>query len=305
MSVRTQALSLVPTIPWRGYLKLCKLKVVSLVVFTALVAMVLASPPGDLPWLTVLAATIGIALAGSSAAAFNHIADRDIDTVMGRTQNRPLPTGNISRTSATVFAATLGAVAMLILWNLVNPLTAVLTLLTLIGYAVIYTRYLKWIGPQNIVLGGASGAAPAMLGWSAITGTIGWEAFALFLIIFVWTPPHFWALAVARREEYAKAGVPMLPVTHGVAHTKRSIFAYAMVLIPVSYLPVTVGLSGPFYLIGATILGGMFAVRAYRLMYVDSDRLAMRLFGFSITYLTVLFAVLLVDHYLPVHGWAW
>jgi protoheme IX farnesyltransferase len=304
MTIRTQALPLVPTASWRSYLKLCKIKVVSLVVFTALVSMVLASPPGSLPWATVLAATIGIALAGASAAAFNHIADREIDTVMGRTQNRPLPTGNITRSSATLFATMLGTVALLILWTLVNPLTAVLTLLTLIGYAVIYTRYLKWIGPQNIVLGGASGAAPAMLGWCAITGTIGWEALALFLIIFVWTPPHFWALAIARREEYAKAGVPMMPVIHGVAYTKRSIFAYAMVLIPVSYLPVTVGLSGPFYLIGATILGGIFAVRAYHLMYVDSDRLAMRLFGFSITYLTVLFALLLVDHYLPVSGWS-
>jgi protoheme IX farnesyltransferase len=168
--------------------------------------------------------------------------------------------GNISRGSATVFALLLASLALVIIWTLVNPLTAVLTLLTLIGYAVIYTRYLKWIGPQNIVLGGASGAAPAMLGWCAITGQIGWEAFALFLIIFVWTPPHFWALAIARRDEYAKAGVPMMPVIRGVAYTKRSIFAYALVLIPVSYLPVTVGLSGPFYLIGATLLGGLFAM---------------------------------------------
>jgi protoheme IX farnesyltransferase len=291
-------------IPWRSYVKLCKIKVVSLVVFTALVAMVLAAPPGNLPWATVLAATVGIALAGAAAAALNHIADREIDMVMGRTQNRPLPMGNISRGSATVFALLLASLALVIIWTLVNPLTAVLTLLTLIGYAVIYTRYLKWIGPQNIVLGGASGAAPAMLGWCAITGHIGWEAFALFLIIFVWTPPHFWALAIARRDEYAKAGVPMMPVIRGVAYTKRSIFAYALVLIPVSYLPVTVGLSGPFYLIGATVLGGLFAIRAYRLMSVDSDRQAMRLFGFSITYLTVLFALLLVDHYLPISGWS-
>lgn len=304
MTVRTQTLMLMQVIPWRSYVKLCKIKVVSLVVFTALVAMVLAAPPGNLPWATVLAATVGIALAGAAAAALNHIADREIDTVMGRTQNRPLPMGNISRGSATVFALSLASLALVIIWTLVNPLTAVLTLLTLIGYAVIYTRYLKWIGPQNIVLGGASGAAPAMLGWCAITGQIGWEAFALFLIIFVWTPPHFWALAIARRDEYAKAGVPMMPVIRGVAYTKRSIFAYALVLIPVSYLPVTVGLSGPFYLIGATVLGGLFAIRAYRLMFVDSDRQAMRLFGFSITYLTVLFALLLVDHYLPISGWS-
>ena len=304
MNVRTQAAAVV-SFPWRGYLKLCKPKVVSLVVFTAMVAMLLAAPPGDLPWTLLVAATVGIALAGASAATFNHVADREIDAVMGRTNARPLPTGSITRGSATVFATLLATLAMGLLWFAVNPLTAVLTLLTLIGYAVVYTRYLKWIGPQNIVLGGASGAAPALLGWCAVTGRVEWEAVALFLIIFVWTPPHFWALAIARRKEYAAAGVPMLPVTHGVAHTKRSIFTYALVLLPVSFLPVTVGLSGPVYLIGAAILGGMFAYRSYKLMYVDSDQVAMKLFGFSITYLTVLFALLLADHYLPFHGWAW
>jgi protoheme IX farnesyltransferase len=283
---------------WRAYLRLCKPKVVVLVVFTAIVAMILAVPPGQLPWQPLLAGTAGIALAAASAAAFNHIADRHIDALMPRTRNRPLPSGTLAAAPAFVFATLLGADAMLLLWFAVNPLTAVLTLFTLIGYAVIYTRYLKWLGPQNIVLGGASGAAPALLGWCAVTGQLEWQAFALFLIIFVWTPPHFWALAIARRDEYASAGVPMLPVIRGVAHTKRSIFRYTLVLLPVSLLPNVLALSGPLYLIGATMLGGVFIVRAHRLMRSDSDKDAMRLFGYSITYLTALFALLLVDHYL-------
>ncbi len=286
------------TIPWRSYLRLCKPKVVALVVFTAVVAMFLAAPPGQLAWQTLVAATMGIALAAASAAAFNHIADRDIDAVMRRTQRRPIPSGNLTVASAALFASLLGVVAMLLLWFLVNPLTALLCLLTLIGYAVIYTRYLKWIGPQNIVLGGASGAAPALLGWCAVTGHLALPAFALFLIIFVWTPPHFWALAIARRAEYATARVPMLPVTHGVAHTKRSILAYTVVLLPVSLLPWALSLSGWLYLAGATALGVVYIARARALLYSDSDRDAMRLFGYSITYLTALFALLLTDHFL-------
>jgi len=305
MNVRAQAVAAVVSVPWRSYLRLCKPKVVSLVVFTALVAMLLAAPPGDLPWTLLLAGNVGIAMAGFSAAAFNHVADREIDAEMGRTRARPLPSGDVSRGAATVFATLLGATALALLWFAVNPLTAVLTLFTLIGYAVVYTRYLKWIGPQNIVLGGASGAAPALLGWTAVTGHVGWAAVSLFLIIFVWTPPHFWPLAIARREEYAAARVPMMPVTLGVAHTKRSILRYALVLLPVSLLPVVAGLSGPVYLVGASILGGSFIARAYKLLHVDSDRQAMRLFGFSITYLTVLFALLLVDHYLPFSSWSW
>jgi len=302
MNVRAQTVAAIGAVPWQGYVRLCKPKVVSLVVFTALVAMLLAAPPGDLPWTLLLAGNIGIALAGFSAATFNHVADREIDAAMGRTKARPLPTGDVSRTAATVFGALLGGSALTLLWFAVNPLTAVLTLFTLIGYAVIYTRYLKWIGPQNIVLGGASGAAPALLGWTAVTGQVGWEAVSLFLIIFVWTPPHFWPLAIARREEYAAAKVPMMPVTHGVAHTKRNILAYALALLPVSLLPVAVGLSGPLYLVGATLLGGSFILRAWRLLHTDSDQQAMKLFGFSITYLAVLFALMLADHYLPLGG---
>jgi len=285
---------------WRAYLRLCKPRVVALVVFTAMVAMILAAPPGHLPWQRLLAGTVGIALAAASAAAFNHIADRHIDAIMQRTRHRPLPSGTIAIGPAFVFATLLGADAMLLLWFAVNPLTAVLTLFTLIGYAVVYTRYLKWLGPQNIVLGGASGAAPALLGWCAVTGQLEWQAFALFMIIFVWTPPHFWALAIARRNEYASAGVPMLPVTHGVAHTKHSILGYTIALLPVSLLPNALAMSGLVYLIGATLLGMVYIVRAHRLLHVDSDTDAMRLFGYSITYLTTLFTLLLVDHFLVI-----
>jgi len=296
MNVRTLAPAAV--VPWRAYLRLCKPKVVALVVFTALVAMLLAAPPGHQHWSLLLAATIGIALAGASAATFNHVADRDIDAVMGRTRGRPLPSGTVTAGAATLFATLLGSTALGLLWFAVNPLTAVLTLFTLIGYAVIYTRYLKWIGPQNIVLGGASGAAPALLGWCAVSGHWQWQSLALFLIVFVWTPPHFWALAITRRDEYAAARVPMLPITHGVAYTKRSILGYSLALLPVSLLPCVFGISGKLYLAGALLLGIGFVVRAYRLLHTASDQAATRLFGYSITYLTALFALLLVDHYL-------
>ncbi|HEY0720208.1 MAG TPA: heme o synthase, partial [Gammaproteobacteria bacterium] len=253
---------------------------------------------GQLSWQVLLVGSLGIALAAASAAAFNHVADRRIDAVMARTRQRPLPSGTIAVSAAFAFATLLGVDALLLLWFAVNPLTALLTFFTLIGYAVVYTRYLKWLGPQNIVLGGASGAAPALLGWCAVTGTLSWPAFALFLIIFVWTPPHFWALAIARRDEYAQAGVPMLPVTHGVAHTKRTILRYTLALLPVSLLPGALQLSGLPYLLGAALLGVVFIVRAIRLLHSDSDRDALRLFRYSITYLSALFVLLLVDHFM-------
>lgn len=290
----------VVTLPWRAYLHLCKPKVVALVVFTAVISMLLAAPSDQVPWMLLLTASIGIALAGASAAAFNQIVDRNLDAVMRRTRRRPLPSGSLTVGEATRFAILLGAVALTLLWWMVNPLTAVLTLFTLIGYAVIYTRYLKWIGPQNIVLGGAAGAAPVLLGWCAISGHVGWQAVTLFMIILVWTPPHFWALAIARRDEYADAGVPMLPVTHGVSFTKKSILAYSLILLPVSLLPVLVGLSGLLYMLGAIVLGCMFVLRAFLLLRTVSDHAALRLFRFSITYLSLLFALLLVDHFLPV-----
>lgn len=299
MNLSTLAPAVV-TLPWRAYLRLCKPKVVALVVFTAVIAMLLAVPSGPAPWVQLSLAAIGIALAGASAAAFNQVVDRDIDAVMRRTRRRPLPSGTLTVTAASRFATLLGVLALALLWWAVNPLTAMLTLVTLIGYAVIYTRYLKWIGPQNIVLGGAAGAAPVLLGWCAITGQVEWQSVSLFLIILVWTPPHFWALAIARRDEYADAGVPMLPVTHGVEFTKKSILAYCLILLPVSLLPGVVGLSGPLYLVGASLLGGLFVLRAFQLLRTDSDLAALRLFRFSITYLSLLFALLLLDHFLPV-----
>ena len=296
MNLSTFAPAIV-TLPWRAYLHLCKPRVVALVVFTAMIAMLLAAPSGQVPWSLLLTATLGITLAGASAAAFNQVVDRDIDAQMCRTRGRPLPSGSLTVDAASRFAALLGTLALVLLWWAVNPLTAVLTLFTLIGYAVIYTRYLKWIGPQNIVLGGVAGAAPVLLGWCAVSGHVDWQAVSLFLIILVWTPPHFWALAIARRNEYAEAGVPMLPVTHGVAYTRRAILAYTLALLPVTLLPGVAGLSGPLYLGGAAALGSLFVLRAFLLLYTDGDRAALRLFRFSITYLVLLFALLLADHF--------
>jgi protoheme IX farnesyltransferase len=284
--------------PWRAYLALCKPRVVSLVVFTAVVSMCLAVPAGPVPWWTLIAGTLGIALAAASAAALNHVADRDIDALMRRTRRRPLPSHALEVRQALPFALTLGAVATVLLWRAVNPLTAVLALLTLVGYAVIYTRWLKWLTPQNIVLGGASGAAPAILGWTAATGEVQGPALALFLIVFVWTPAHFWPLAIARRDDYAAAGVPMLPVTHGIPYTRRRILAYSLALIPVSLMPCVAGLSGVLYGGGALILGASFVRRAWAFERGGDDRAAMALFGYSITYLSALFALMLADRWL-------
>lgn len=285
-------------VPWRAYLALCKPRVVSLVVFTALVSMCLAVPAGPVPWPTLLAGTLGIALAAASAAALNHVADRDIDALMRRTRGRPLPSHILEVRQALPFALALGAVATALLWRAVNPLTAVLALLTLVGYAVVYTRWLKWMTPQNIVLGGASGAAPAILGWTAATGEVQGPALALFLIVFVWTPAHFWPLAIARRDDYAAAGVPMLPVTHGVPYTRRRILAYTLALVPVSLMPCLAGLSGALYGIGALVLGASFVRRAWVLERGGDDRAAMALFRYSITYLSLLFALMLADRWL-------
>lgn len=294
-------------VPWRSYLALCKPRVVSLVVFTALVSMCLAVPAGPVPWETLSAGILGIALAAASAAALNHVADRDIDALMRRTRQRPLPTHALEVRQALPFALGLGAGGAALLWWAVNPLTAVLALLTLVGYAVVYTRWLKWLTPQNIVLGGASGAAPAILGWTAATGEVQAPALALFLIVFVWTPAHFWPLAIARRDDYAAAGVPMLPVTHGVPYTRRRILAYALALVPVSLTPCVAGLSGVLYAAGALLLGGYYVRRARAFQHGGGDRAAMALFRYSITYLSALFALMLADRWLGalVGGQVW
>ena len=283
---------------WRDYLELGKPKVVALIVFTAVVGMFLAVPGWPPVW-KMLAGTLGIALASSGAAAINHVLDRRIDAVMYRTRHRPLPTGRLSEPQALGYALILTLLSMLILAGLVNPLTAALTFSSLAGYAVVYTVFLKRRTPQNIVIGGAAGAAPPLLGWAAVTGHVAPGAVLLFLIILIWTPPHFWSLAIARREDYAKADVPMLPVTHGVTYTKIQVLLYTLLLLGVSLLPYAVGMAGILYLAGAFALGATFTVYAAWMLASDDEAVPMAAFRYSIWYLALLFAVLLVDHYLP------
>ncbi len=281
---------------FQQYLLLCKPRVVVLIVFTAVVGMFLAVP-GWPPLIAMLAGTLGIGLAASSAAAINHLLDARTDAKMRRTRNRPLPTGQLSSRNVLVFALCLGLLAMLILLAGTNPLTAVLTFMSLIGYAVIYTAWLKRATPQNIVIGGAAGAAPPVLGWVAVTGSLDPQAVLLFLIIFTWTPPHFWALAIYRREEYASVDIPMLPVTHGAAFTRLQILLYTILLVIVTTLPYLTGMSGLVYLAGVTVLNLGFLWYAMRLMRSKDVLLPMHTFAFSITYLMLLFLFLLVDHY--------
>jgi protoheme IX farnesyltransferase len=283
---------------WRRYLELTKPKVVALITFTALVGTMLASP-GMPPLDALVFGTSGIALAAACAATINHLLDRRIDAQMARTRARPLPSGQLSERAAIVFAAVLGLVAMSLLAFLVNLLTAALTFLSLIGYAVIYTVWLKRATSQNIVIGGAAGAAPPVLGWTAVTGGVDPNALLLFLIIFVWTPPHFWALAIARRDEYARAGIPMLPVTHGVEFTRLQVLLYTVLLVVVTLLPYLTHMSGLVYLAAALVLNGFFLYYALILKISARTELPMRVFRFSVTYLMWLFAALLVDHYLP------
>jgi protoheme IX farnesyltransferase len=286
---------------WNDYYELCKPRVVALIVFTAIVGMLLATP-GMVPWQPLLFGTLGIGMAAASAAAINQIVDQRVDADMLRTSHRPLPTGHLSNTQALVFAAILGVVSMAILVLLVNPLTALLTLCSLIGYAFIYTMYLKRATPQNIVIGGAAGAAPPVLGWVAVTGQIDPNSLLLFLIIFAWTPPHFWALALDRKADYESADVPMLPVTHGDAYTRWHILFYTLILFAGSLLPFAIGMSGLLYLAGATALGGGFLYWAIVLLRNRNPKAAIETFKYSILYLALLFVLLLVDHYLVVAG---
>ncbi|NDE01580.1 MAG: protoheme IX farnesyltransferase [Gammaproteobacteria bacterium] len=283
---------------WKLYLELTKPRVVALIVFTAIVGTLLASP-GWPPLDALVWGNLGIALASGSAAAINHVLDRNIDEQMSRTRGRPLPTGTLSNRQALIFAATLAIASMLILTLLVNPLTAVLTFASLIGYAVIYTVFLKRATSQNIVIGGAAGAAPPILGWAAVTNSIEPGALLLFLIIFIWTPPHFWALAIARKDEYAKAGIPMLPVTHGVPYTRLQVLLYTVLLVLVTLMPYLTRMSGLLYLAAALVLNARFLYYALALKLTDRAELPMRVFRFSISYLMWLFVALLVDHYIP------
>lgn len=279
------------------YLELCKPRVVVLIVFTAVVGMFL-SVPGWPPLVSLLAGTLGIGLAASSAAAVNHLLDHRIDAKMARTKRRPLASGKLTEKNVLVFALSLGVLAMVILVALVNPLTAALTFLSLIGYAIVYTVWLKRATPQNIVIGGAAGAAPPVLGWTAITGSLDPQALLLFLIIFIWTPPHFWALAIYRKDEYALVDIPMLPVTHGAAFTRLQILLYTVLLIIVTTLPYLTHMSGIVYLAGVTVLNLGFLWYALRMMVSKDILLPMHTFAFSITYLMVLFLFLLIDHYM-------
>jgi protoheme IX farnesyltransferase len=287
-----------PQARWRLYLALTKPRVVALIVFTAIVGT-LMSTPGLPPLYALLWGNIGIALASGSAAAINHVLDRRIDAQMTRTRGRPLPTGSLSERQAVIFAGVLGFVSMAVLGLLVNLLTAALTFASLIGYAIIYTAWLKRATSQNIVIGGAAGAAPPVLGWTAVTGHVDADALLLFLIIFAWTPPHFWALAIARRDEYARAGIPMLPVTHGIAHTRLQVLLYTVLLVLVTLLPFMTGMSGLIYLLAAVILDGLFLYHAWVLKISQRQELPMKVFRFSVNYLMWMFAALLVDHYLP------
>ncbi len=278
------------------FLQLTKPRVVSLIVFTAVIGMFLATP-GMVPPALLIAATFGIGLVAGAAAAINCLVEQKIDAVMARTRGRPLPRGTLTSKQTLGFASIIGGFGLLLLYFAVNPLTMWLTLATFVGYAVIYTILLKPATPQNIVIGGASGAMPPVLGWAAVTGQVSSDALILFLIIFAWTPPHFWALALYRKLEYAKAGVPMLPVTHGDKYTRLHLLLYTVILTAVTLLPFATRMSGLIYLACALILDGVFIYFAIKIYYRYSDALAKRTFAYSILYLSLLFAALLVDHY--------
>jgi protoheme IX farnesyltransferase len=281
---------------FNNFLALCKPRVTMLIVFTAMIGMFLATP-NMVPLNILLAATIGIGMASGAAAAFNCLVEQAIDAKMARTRGRPLPTGQVTSSQTFIFASIMASIGLTILYVFVNPLTMWLTLATFVGYAVIYTIFLKPATPLNIVIGGLSGAMPPALGWAAVTGTVSAEAWVLVLIIFAWTPPHFWALALYRREEYAKSGLPMLPVTHGEEYTRLQILLYTIILFVVTVLPFAMRMSGFIYLGSMLILNAVFMWYALSLYKKYSDSLARSMFKYSILYLTLIFAALLIDHY--------
>lgn len=295
-SVATKHITKTRNAHWRDYLELTKPRVVALLLLTAVVGMCLATE--ELVSLNVLVpALTGIGLMSAAAAAINHLVDRHIDAKMARTLRRPLPQGNLSPTKVTVFAASIGAIGFVTLYAWVNPLTAWLTFASMVGYAVVYTMFLKRATPQNIVIGGLAGAAPPLLGWTSVTNEINAPAVLLVMIIFTWTPPHFWALAVHRAKDYARAKVPMLPVTHGIEFTKTCIFLYTVLLTVVCLMPFLIGMTGMIYLVGVSVLNAIFLAYAWKLKYAPSKKTAFNMFAFSIWHLMLLFVILLVDHY--------
>jgi protoheme IX farnesyltransferase len=282
---------------WRDYYELCKPNVVLLMLLTSVIGMFM-SVPGMVPWDALIFGNLGIGLCAAAAAAINHLVDSRIDLVMARTHNRPIAQGRVSNRNAGIFAAIIGIAGMAILLVLVNPLTAWLTLASLLGYAVVYTLYLKRATPQNIVIGGIAGAAPPLLGWTAVTNEVHGHALLLVLIIFIWTPPHFWALAIHRRDDYAKVDIPMLPVTHGIAYTKLHTLLYTILLFVVTLLPFATGMSGSLYLLGAVCLGAGFLYWSIVLLRGNNPKAPIATFKYSIIYLMALFMIMLLDHYL-------
>jgi protoheme IX farnesyltransferase len=282
---------------WRDYYDLCKPKVVALLLLTAVVGIVLASPPGEISLFILVVATIGIGFGAAAGAVINQVVERESDARMARTENRPLPQGRVTQQNAFIFAVMLAAASVFMLTAWINVLTAVLTFASMIGYAVIYTMYLKKATPQNIVIGGVAGATPPLLGWTAVTNSMDPHGILLVLIIYTWTPPHFWALAIHRRDDYAKVNLPMLPVTHGVEFTKYSILGYTILMFMVTLLPYLAYMQGLIYLVSAVLLGLYFLYKVLILMFTDREKAAISTFVYSINYLMLLFIAMIVDHY--------
>ena len=282
---------------WRDYYDLCKPKVVMLLLLTSVVGVVLASPPGEISLFVLVMSTLGIGLGAAAGAVINQVVERESDARMARTENRPLPKGRVSQQNAFIFAVALATGSVFVLTAWINVLTAVLTFASMIGYAVIYTMYLKKATPQNIVIGGLAGATPPLLGWASVTNTIDPHALVLVLIIYTWTPPHFWALAIHRRDDYAKVNLPMLPVTHGIEFTKYSILGYTILMFMVTLLPYLAYMRGEIYLVSAVLLGLYFFYKVFLLMFTDHASAAIKTFVYSINYLMLLFIAMVVDHY--------
>lgn len=282
---------------WRDYFDLCKPKVVALLLLTSVVGVVLASPPGDISLFILIVSTIGIGMGAAAGAVINQVVERETDLGMKRTENRPLPLGKVTQQNAFIFAVLLAAGSVFILTAFINTLTAVLTFASMIGYAVVYTMYLKKATPQNIVIGGLAGATPPLLGWVAVTNSMDPHGILLVLIIYTWTPPHFWALAIHRRDDYAKVNLPMLPVTHGIEFTKYSILGYTILMIMVTILPYLAYMRGLIYLLAAVVLGGYFLYKVLILMFTEKENAAISTFVYSINYLMLLFVAMVVDHY--------
>ena len=282
---------------WRDYFDLCKPKVVALLLLTSVVGVVLASPPGDISIFILIISTLGIGLGAAAGATINQVVEREIDARMARTENRPLPQGRVSQQNAFIFAVLMAVASVFVLTAWINTLTAVLTFSSMIGYAVVYTMYLKKATPQNIVIGGLAGATPPLLGWTSVTGSIDPHGLLLVLIIYTWTPPHFWALAIHRRDDYAKVNLPMLPVTHGIEFTKYSILGYTILMFMVTLLPYLAYMRGELYLVSAVLLGLYFFYKVFMLMFSDRKNAAISTFVYSINYLMLLFIAMVLDHY--------